>query len=68
MANAVINAADKFDLRPLDPETIEHFLMCHPKYLSNPLTDSEKALIRDICRVVCPLTRLRPHPLFGIGG
>lgn len=48
------------DIRGLDEETIIHFLTCHPKYLHNPLSDDERALIRDIVRVLCPLTRLKP--------
>jgi hypothetical protein len=46
-------------LRPLDVAEIEHFLMCHPKYLANPLTDKERALLRDVVTLTAPLTRRR---------
>jgi hypothetical protein len=57
----VVDSSNDFGLRALDEQTVIAFLEGHPKYLHNPLTDSERGLIRDIIRVVCPLTRLRPR-------
>ncbi len=49
-----------FALHPLTVEEVEAFLTCHPKYLYNPLTDRERALIRDIIAVCRPMTNLEP--------
>lgn len=49
-----------FALHPLTVEEVEAFLTCHPKYLCNPLSDRERALIRDIVRVCRPMTNLEP--------
>jgi hypothetical protein len=55
----VLSIGDKSPLRALDVEEIEHFLMCHPKYLCNPLTDKERALLRDVVTLTAPFTRRR---------
>jgi hypothetical protein len=53
----VIDATEVLGLRPLDEDSIIALLEEHPKYLHNPLTQSERGLIRDIVRVACPLSR-----------
>lgn len=48
-------------LRALTVDEVEHFLMCHPKYLCNPLTDKERALLRDAITLTAPLTRRKAN-------
>ncbi len=57
-----------FGLAYLDEEMIVALLCEHPKYLHNPITGSERRLIRDIVRVASPLTRMRPSPTNQIEG
>jgi hypothetical protein len=52
-----------FTLHELTEDEVEAFLTCHHKYLANPLTKQEKALIRDIIAVCRPLVNHRPQIL-----
>jgi hypothetical protein len=60
MTQLPITNYSPFPLHPLTIQEVEEFLRCHPKYLCNPLTDKEKALIRDIISVCRPMTNLEP--------
>lgn len=50
----------QFALHPLTEEEVEAFLTSHVKYLHNPLTPSEKGLIRDIINVCRPMVNHKP--------
>jgi hypothetical protein len=54
------NSPNAFPLHPLTVEEVESFLTCHSKYLCNPLSDRERALIRDVIAVCRPMTNLEP--------
>ncbi len=58
MANPITTNIRQFPLHPLTVEEVESFLTFHPKYLCNPLTDQERALIRDIISVCQPMISL----------